>query len=110
MQMYPALGQHPLLQVLARTAMTRDQVDQPLQTLSGGEQSKVKLADLMLQPANILVMDEPTNHLDDDTKASLRRALQEYPGAVLLVSHETGFYDDSWVDTRINIENLIAQA
>lgn len=110
MAKYPALGQKPLRQVLARTAMTRDQVDQPLQTLSGGEQSKVKLADLMLQPANILVMDEPTNHLDDDTKASLRRALQEYPGAVLLVSHETGFYDDSWVDTRINIENLIAKA
>lgn len=106
---YPALGQKPLRQVLARTAMTRDQVDQPLQLLSGGEQSKVKLADLMLQTANILVMDEPTNHLDDDTKDSLRRALQDYPGAVLLVSHETGFYDDSWVDTRLNIENLLVK-
>ncbi|MFD1484936.1 ABC-F family ATP-binding cassette domain-containing protein [Lacticaseibacillus baoqingensis] len=103
---YPALSQRPLRQVLARTGLTREEADKPLQLLSGGEQSKVKLADLMLQPANILVMDEPTNHLDDDTKNALRAALIAYPGAVLLVSHETGFYDDSWVDTRINIENL----
>ncbi|MCI2034120.1 MAG: ATP-binding cassette domain-containing protein [Lactobacillus sp.] len=103
---YPALSQRPLRQVLSRTALTREEADKPLQLLSGGEQSKVKLADLMLQPANILVMDEPTNHLDDDTKNALRAALIAYPGAVLLVSHETGFYDDAWVDTRINIENL----
>lgn len=108
MNKYPALGQKPLRSVLARTALTRDQSDQPLQLLSGGEQSKVKLADLMLQPANILIMDEPTNHLDDDTKDALRHALQDYPGAVVMVSHETGFYDASWVDTVINIENLIA--
>jgi ATPase subunit of ABC transporter with duplicated ATPase domains len=76
--------------------------------LSGGEQSKVKLADLMLQPSNVLIMDEPTNHLDEDTKNTLAAALQAYPGAILMVSHETGFYDDSWVDTTINIENLRA--
>ncbi|WP_125706407.1 ABC-F family ATP-binding cassette domain-containing protein [Lacticaseibacillus daqingensis] len=103
---YPALSQRPLRQVLARTALTREEMDKPLQLLSGGEQSKVKLADLMLQPSNILVMDEPTNHLDDDTKHALQAGLKAFPGAVVLVSHETGFYDDSWVDTRINIENL----
>ena len=103
---YPALSQRPLRQVLSRTALTREEADKPLQLLSGGEQSKVKIADLMLQDTNILVMDEPTNHLDDDTKNALRTALINYPGAVLLVSHEAGFYDDSWVDTRINIENL----
>ncbi|WP_262316928.1 ABC-F family ATP-binding cassette domain-containing protein [Lacticaseibacillus parakribbianus] len=103
---YPALSQRPLRQVLARTALTREEMDKPLQMLSGGEQSKVKLADLMLTPSNILIMDEPTNHLDDDTKRALQDALRSYPGAVVLVSHETGFYDDSWVDTQINIENL----
>jgi len=59
-----------------------------------------------MHPANLLIMDEPTNHLDDDTKGALRRALQEFPGAVVLVSHEEGFYDDSWVDTYINVEDL----
>ncbi|WP_179396216.1 ABC-F family ATP-binding cassette domain-containing protein [Lacticaseibacillus absianus] len=105
---YPALSQRPLRQVLARTALTREEMDKPLQLLSGGEQSKVKLADLMLQSTNLLIMDEPTNHLDDDTKHALQTALREFPGAVVLVSHETGFYDDQWVDTRINIENLRA--
>ncbi len=57
---YPALSQRPLRQVMARTALTREEMDKPLQMLSGGEQSKVKLADLMLQPSNVLVMDEPT--------------------------------------------------
>ncbi|WP_125582924.1 ABC-F family ATP-binding cassette domain-containing protein [Lacticaseibacillus suibinensis] len=105
---YPALSQRPLRQVMARTALTHEEMDKPLQMLSGGEQSKVKLADLMLQPSNVLIMDEPTNHLDEDTKNALAAALQAYPGAILMVSHETGFYDDSWVDTTINIENLRA--
>ncbi|KRM87042.1 ABC-F family ATP-binding cassette domain-containing protein [Lacticaseibacillus thailandensis] len=106
MAKYPAATQRTLRQVLSRTALTRENVDQPLTLLSGGEQSKVKLADLMMQTTNLLVMDEPTNHLDDDTKAALRQALIEYPGAVILVSHEEGFYDDSWVDRRVNIADL----
>lgn len=106
MQQCPGVNQRTLRQVLSRTALTREEADKPLSLLSGGEQSKVKLADLMMQPSNILVMDEPTNHLDDDTKNALRRALQEFPGAVVLVSHEDGFYDDTWVDTYINVENL----
>lgn len=103
---YPGLNQRNLRQVLARTALTREEMDKPLQLLSGGEQSKVKLADLMLQPSAVLVMDEPTNHLDDDTKHALQQALRAYRGAILLVSHEIGFYDDTWVDTRLNIERL----
>lgn len=106
MQEYPGVNQRTLRQVLSRTALTREEADKPLSLLSGGEQSKVKIADLMMQPANILIMDEPTNHLDDDTKDALRRGLQEFPGAVILVSHEDGFYDDSWVDTYINVEDL----
>lgn len=106
MQTYPGVNQRTLRQVLSRTALTREEADKPLSLLSGGEQSKVKLADLMMQPSNLLIMDEPTNHLDDDTKAALRRALQSFPGAVVLVSHEDGFYDDSWVDTYINVEEL----
>ncbi|MFD1429257.1 MULTISPECIES: ABC-F family ATP-binding cassette domain-containing protein [Lacticaseibacillus] len=107
MAKYPALSQRPLRQVMARTALTREEMDKPLVMLSGGEQSKVKLADLMLQQTNVLIMDEPTNHLDEDTKNALAEALQAYPGAILLVSHEAGFYDDSWVDTTLDIERLL---
>lgn len=103
MQKYPAANQRTLRQVLSRTALTREEADKPLMLLSGGEQSKVKIADLMMQPTNLLVMDEPTNHLDDDTKNALRQALIDFPGAVILVSHEEGFYDDSWVDTVVNV-------
>lgn len=106
MQQFPGVNQRTLRQVLSRTALTREEADKPLMLLSGGEQSKVKIADLMMQPSNLLVMDEPTNHLDDDTKNALRQALIDFPGAVILVSHEEGFYDDSWVDTRVNVAAL----
>ena len=105
-QRFPALTQKTVRQVLSRTALTSEEANNPLTMLSGGEQAKVKLADLMLQTTNILVMDEPTNHLDDDTKKALRTGLQQYPGAVLLVSHEAGFYDHSWVDTVVNVEQF----
>ena len=49
------------------------------------------------------MLDEPTNHLDVDAKAELKRALKEYKGAILLVSHEPDFYED-WVDSVWNIE------
>ena len=63
-QRFPALTQKTVRQVLSRTALTSEEANNPLTMLSGGEQAKVKLADLMLQTTNILVMDEPTNHLD----------------------------------------------
>ena len=57
----------------------------------------------MQRPANLLVLDEPTNHLDVEAKEELRRALREYKGTLLLVSHEPEFYED-WVDQVWNIE------
>ena len=58
----------------------------------------------MLTGANFLVLDEPTNHLDVEAKKELKRALQEYKGTLLLVSHEPDFYEDL-VDTVWNIES-----
>ena len=86
--------------------MTAQQVLSPLVDLSGGEQAKVKLAEVMLTPANLLILDEPTNHLDDATKTALSKGIQEFPGAVLFVTHEANFYDDTWIDKNINIEKL----
>jgi ATP-binding cassette subfamily F protein uup len=59
--------------------------------LSGGEQSRLLLAMLMLEPANLLVLDEPTNDLDLQTLGILEECLDDFPGAVLLVSHDRAF-------------------
>ena len=72
--------------------------------LSGGEAAKVRLCKLMLKNVNWLVLDEPTNQLDVDAKEELQRALKEFKGSVLLVSHEPEFYE-GWVDKVWNIED-----
>jgi len=75
-----------------------------ISTLSGGEQSKVKLCSLILSPCNFLILDEPTNHFDSETKLELQNALKEFKGSIILVSHEEKFYR-GWVDRVINIEH-----
>ncbi|MBQ7016702.1 MAG: ATP-binding cassette domain-containing protein, partial [Firmicutes bacterium] len=74
-------------------------LDTPIENLSGGEQSKVKLAQLSLQRSHLLVLDEPTNHLDHNAKEALIRAVQDFAGAVIMVTHEAGFYEriTDWV-------------
>ncbi|HEX4508587.1 MAG TPA: ABC-F family ATP-binding cassette domain-containing protein, partial [Burkholderiaceae bacterium] len=78
---------------LERFLFTTDQANLAVGKLSGGEQSRLLLAQLMLQPADILVLDEPTNDLDLSTLAVLEDALTEHGGAVLLVSHDRRFVD-----------------
>lgn len=65
---------------------------QNIKTLSGGEQAKIKIAELMLKPSNLLILDEPTNHLDELAKESLQEAIKNYDGALILVSHDEDFY------------------
>ena len=65
---------------------------QNIKTLSGGEQAKIKIAELMLKPSNLLILDEPTNHLDELAKESLQEAIKNYEGALILVSHDEDFY------------------
>lgn len=92
---------------LARCGITGGLALQPISTLSGGEQAKVKLCIMMLTEANVLILDEPTNHLDAVSKESLKQALKKYPGTVIVVSHEREFITD--VATRIfNIEDLLS--
>ncbi|WP_096085944.1 ATP-binding cassette domain-containing protein [Agaribacterium haliotis] len=66
----------------------------PLKALSGGECARVMLAKLFCKPSNLLVMDEPTNDLDTDTLELLESLLVDYPGTVLLVSHDREFVDN----------------
>ncbi len=70
------------------------QSDMIVGKLSGGEQSRLLLALLMLEPANLLVLDEPTNDLDIQTLGILEECLEEFPGAVILVSHDRAFMNN----------------
>ncbi len=68
--------------------------DSPVKMLSGGERNRLLLARLFARPANVLVLDEPTNDLDIDSLELLETTLQDYPGTVLLVSHDRAFLDN----------------
>ena len=70
----------------------------PVKALSGGERNRLLLARLFSQPANLLVLDEPTNDLDIDTLELLEALLQDYPGTVLMVSHDRVFLDNVITD------------
>lgn len=70
-----------------------DRVRQPVKALSGGERNRLLLARLFSRPSNVLVLDEPTNDLDSDTLDLLEERLTEYPGTVLLISHDRAFLD-----------------
>jgi ATP-binding cassette subfamily F protein uup len=78
---------------LDRFLFRSEQAEQPVGRLSGGEQSRLVIARLMLQPANVLVLDEPTNDLDMPTLTVLEDALTSFDGAVLLVTHDRYFLD-----------------
>lgn len=89
--LYPRLQPKQLREKLSKAGIKNDLCTKPLKELSGGEQVRVKLCVLMQKTSNILLLDEPTNHLDVRAKESLKKALQEYKGAILLVSHEREF-------------------
>jgi len=71
-----------------------EQLNTPAAALSGGERNRLMLARLFARPANLLVMDEPTNDLDIDTLELLEEYVAEFPGTLLIVSHDRAFLDD----------------
>ncbi|MGE7918703.1 ABC-F family ATP-binding cassette domain-containing protein [Viridibacillus sp. NPDC093762] len=90
---YPSLEQSQIRAILASTGLKNEHISRPLNQLSGGEQAKVRICKLMMDESNWMLFDEPTNHLDVHAKEELKRAMKEYKGTIILVSHEPEFYE-----------------
>jgi ATP-binding cassette, subfamily F, member 3 len=83
------IGQLRLL--LGSFLFSGDDVFKPIRVLSGGEKSRVALAKILLTKANFIILDEPTNHLDISSKEVLQKALSDFTGSLILVSHDVDF-------------------
>ena len=83
-----------VMALLGNHGITFEMANRDINSLSGGEQTKVRLALLRHQKGNVLILDEPTNHLDVNAKEALKEALIEYQGTLIIVSHEKEFYQD----------------
>jgi ATP-binding cassette ChvD family protein len=84
---------------MAMEALRCPPADWPVDQLSGGERRRVALCKLLLQQPDLLLLDEPTNHLDAETIAWLEKHLREYPGAVMMITHDRYFLDNvtGWI-------------
>lgn len=92
---YPTLTNTQIRNTLAAFLFTGDDVYKQIKDLSGGERGRVSLAKLMLSEANFLILDEPTNHLDITSKEILEKALNDYRGTILYVSHDRYFINQT---------------
>lgn len=102
---YPKMNIKAVRRALAQCGVKDTHVLRAISTLSGGEQSKVKLCRMTLTPCNFLILDEPTNHFDAETKESMLSALEDFKGSLILVSHEPSFYK-KLADKVVNIEHI----
>lgn len=88
---FPKAGQGSLRALAGCFGFSGDDIEKPCRVLSGGEKARLVMAIMLFDPPNLLVLDEPTNHLDLDTKEMLIKALAEFEGTMLFVSHDRHF-------------------
>jgi len=88
---YPTEGLGVLRNILGAFQFSGDDVEKRIRALSGGEKSRLVMAQMLLYPPNFLILDEPTNHLDLATKEMLVGALKDFEGTMLFVSHDRAF-------------------
>jgi ATP-binding cassette subfamily F protein uup len=94
-------GSRHVISYLQDFLFTPDRARSPVNVLSGGERARLLLARLFAKPSNVLVMDEPTNDLDVETLELLEERLTDYPGSLLLVSHDRAFLDNVVTSTLV---------
>ena len=88
---FPVAGTPAKRGLLGAFDFPGDEIEKPISVLSGGERSRLVLAQMLFDPPNFLVLDEPTNHLDLATKEMLIQTLSRYEGTILFVSHDRAF-------------------
>ncbi|MCM0605199.1 MAG: ATP-binding cassette domain-containing protein [Xanthomonadaceae bacterium] len=88
---HPSVLPLDVLNLAGALLFSGDSVKKPVSILSGGEKARVALGQILLQKASCLILDEPTNHLDFQTVEALTQSLKEYPGTVIVVSHDRSF-------------------
>lgn len=101
---YPSMENREVRLCLSKCGLTNEHITSQMRVLSGGENAKVRLSIVMNREHNWLILDEPTNHLDIDAKEELKKALSQYPGTILLVSHDPCFYE-SFITRTLNVED-----
>ena len=104
----PYQAESELFNIIEKMDINAELLDMPLLQLSGGQKSKIAFAHLLYEKAEIILLDEPTNHLDEKTKSFVTEYLKNYPGMVLIISHDYQFLDEI-TDKTLYIDKMTHQ-
>jgi ATPase subunit of ABC transporter with duplicated ATPase domains len=102
---YPSVADVEIRRALASCGLSAKLINKPVAQLSGGEQAKIKLCRMIFKPYTLLILDEPTNHLDVKCIARLKKAIADFAGSVIFVSHDKNFIAEV-ADRVVDFEKL----